>query len=53
LLAAAAELTPLKLVLALAGDIGYHHGEHSLVNINSRYLIGHRASPVAVAESVP
>jgi hypothetical protein len=53
LLAAAAELTSLKLVLALAGDIGYHHGDHSLVNINSRDVIGPSTPPLAVAESVP
>ena len=39
---ARAELTPLKLVLALDRDVGYHHGEHLLVNINSCYPVRHR-----------
>jgi hypothetical protein len=37
LLAADADLTLRKLVFD--GNIGHCHGEHSLVNINSRYPI--------------
>ena len=40
---AGAELVPIKIVFAFDRYIGYHYGQHSLVNINSRYPVTHKA----------
>src|ERR1700730_13362444 len=40
-----ADLTPLKLVLTLAFDVGHNHGQHLFVNVNSRYSVGHTLPP--------
>src|SRR6266699_5695774 len=40
-----AELAPLKLVLALAFDVGHNHGQHLFVNVNSRYSVSHTLPP--------
>jgi len=34
MVATSAELSALELILALPGDIGHHHGQHLLVNVN-------------------
>jgi hypothetical protein len=41
---ATAELPPLKVELAIDFDIRHNDSEHSLVDINSRYPIGHSSS---------
>src|SRR6266566_8516591 len=40
----AAKLPPLKVELAIDFDIRHNDSEHSLVDINSRYPIGHSSS---------
>jgi hypothetical protein len=39
---AGAERAPVKIVFAFDRYIGYHDGQHSLVNINSRYPVTHK-----------
>jgi hypothetical protein len=41
LVGAAAELSPLKIVFPFGRNIGHHHGQHLLMNINSRYPVRH------------
>src|SRR5712664_790403 len=40
-----AKLAPLKLVLAFAFDVGHNHGQHLLMNVNSRYSVSHKLPP--------
>src|SRR5580692_8615265 len=37
-----AKPTPLKLELAFDRDVGYYHGQHLLMNVNSCYSVRHR-----------
>ena len=48
-----AEFPPLVALLSFLGDLGHHHDQHLLVNINSRYGIGHLLFSFGGAESVP
>ena len=38
------KLTPLKVVLSFDLHIGHNYSQHLLMNIDSRYLIGHISS---------
>src|SRR5208283_924309 len=44
-LGVAAKRAPLKLVLAIDFDIGHNHGQHLLMNIDSRYPVRHKLPP--------
>jgi hypothetical protein len=44
LVGAAAELSPLKIALPFDSNIGHHHGQHLLMNIDSRYPVRHKSS---------
>jgi hypothetical protein len=51
LFGAAAKQPPLKLVFLFDFDVGHDHCQHLLVNIDSRYPVGHHFL-LAGAESV-
>ena len=38
-------------VLALAANVGYNHGQHLFVNVDSRYLARHRLQSFVLAGS--
>jgi hypothetical protein len=42
--AVTAKLPPLKLVFVVDFDVRHNYGQHLLVDINSRYPIGHSSS---------
>jgi hypothetical protein len=42
-----AELAAIKLILAFPGDVGHHHSQHLLVNVNCCDSIRHHDSPSA------
>ena len=49
----AAELSPLKLVLAVHFHFRHHHRQHSLMYVDSCYPVRHKPPLRAKAESVP
>jgi hypothetical protein len=36
---------PLKLVFAFGFHVGYDHGQHLFMNVNSRYPVRHKVPP--------
>jgi hypothetical protein len=48
----AAEHPPRKLILIVDLDVAHHHGQHLLVNIDPRDLVGHFVSSWPGAESM-
>jgi len=45
-----AESLSLKLVLAFGFNVGYYHGQHLLMHIDSRYPVSHRVLLVGSGE---